>query len=145
MKCEYCGTDEQKGKTCDKCGAVVSSKRNFDEEYKSEPRFYNGYIIYWLEQRATETIEVQFWLGRELIQRVCVNRELLRLHVPEFGDSMTFFWDLFLIAQGEKEVLEWVERNKKYPASFKITRSENIEKERWRGLSMYDIVQEAVR
>jgi hypothetical protein len=143
MKCEYCGTADGKGKICDKCGAVLSEPKQ--ENLQTGPFFYNGYVCFSLLDYMSDTVEVQFWLGRELIQRIAVSRELMRLHVPDGGDSMSFFWDLFLIAEGEKEVLEWVEKNKKYPASFKISRSENIEVERWRSMSMRDIAQEATR
>ena len=49
--------------------------------------------------------------------------------VPEYADPMPIFWDLFLVAHGEKEALEWQEKNTKYPARFECRRIENPEKE----------------
>jgi hypothetical protein len=140
MKCAYCGTDEQKGKTCEKCGASIPEASQ--DIWKNEPFFYNGYIVYTLIDRMADTIEVQFWLGRELQERISASRELLQSRVLPCEDGMSFFWELFLLARGEKEVIEWQEKNKKYPALFQITRSENPEKQRWSSLTMHDLAKE---
>jgi len=58
---------------------------------------------------------------------------------------MPFFWNLFLLAKGEKDVIKYQELNKKFPASFEIRRIENPEKERVRGLSMFELAQESKR
>jgi hypothetical protein len=143
MKCNYCGTDDRSGKTCDKCGAPLPEKGKDLDRF--EPFFYNGFICYWLHDHATETIEVQFWLGRELIERIAVSRELVRYHVGEGYDAMPFFWDLFLVAHGDKEVLEWKEKNNKYPATLQVTRIENPERERWHNMSIQDMAREFAR
>jgi hypothetical protein len=143
MNCEYCGANDQKEKNCSKCGAPIPEKKQ--DVWKSEPFFYNGYICYTMRDYATDTAEVQFWLGRELIERIVVPLEIVRQRVPDGYDAMGFFWDLFLVAHGEKDVLEWKEKNDKYPASFEVRRIENPEKVRWLSLSMYDIVSEARR
>jgi hypothetical protein len=140
MKCEYCGTDNRGAGRCTACGAKLHEKA--EEVQKYEPFFYNGYICYQLFDPATEICEVQFWLGRELIERIAVSRDLLRARVPESWDAMSFFWDLFLVAHGETEVLEWQEKNKKYPARFEVRRFENPDKERLHSLSLREIVQE---
>jgi len=57
---------------------------------------------------------------------------------------MPFFWDLFLIAHGEKEVLIYQEKNNKYPAIFEVRRIENPEKSRIRSLSLRDLALESV-
>jgi hypothetical protein len=140
MKCKYCGTDKQTGNICEKCGAPIM-KKNVDV-WKSDPFFYNGYICYTLRAQYEDTCEVQFWLGMELIERIKVSRQVLESHVPEYCDSMPFFWDLFLLAHGEKDVIKWQEKNNKYPATLEVRRIENPEKQRLWGLSMMDIVQE---
>lgn len=143
MKCEYCGTDKQIGEYCEKCGAPLPKKQD-EHDYRYGPQFYNGYIVYEIEKAWTDVIEVQFWLGCELIERFELTRDFVRERVPECCDEMSFFWDLFLLARGEKDVLEWKERNNKYPATFLVTRVENPEKERFRCLSMRDLAKECV-
>lgn len=139
MKCEYCGTDEQTGKMCDKCGGPLPEKDR--GIWKSEPFFYNGYICYTLRESATDICEVQFWLGRELVERIRVSREFLETRILPYEDSMSLFWDLFLVAHGEKEVLEWKERNNKYPATFEVRRIENAELEWMRGLNYHEFLR----
>lgn len=143
MKCEYCGTDEKSGEKCSKCGAKLPVKINSEASAKSEPFFYNGYIIYLLRDCASDALEAQFWLGLELIQRISVSREVIRLHVPEGEDIMPFFWDLFCLADNKIDVIEYQEKNTKYPAKFLITRHENEEISRLRNLSLREIALEA--
>lgn len=129
MKCSYCGSVDkvdETGKFCDKCGAPLPEKK--DDFWKSEPFFYNGYICYTLENRMMDTCEVQFWLGRDLIERISIPRMVLEVNVEPYEDAMWFFWDLFLVAHGEKEVIEYKEKNNKYPASFEVRRIENSDK-----------------
>lgn len=143
MKCEYCGSTGQSGECCEKCGAPLP--KHEDLLKKSEPFFYNGFICYVLRDYPCDTIEVQFWLGRDLIERIKIPQDLLRERFAEGVDYMTFFWDLFLVAQGEKEVLEIKERNDKHPAVFEIRRIPNPERERWLSMSYQDLVQEYSR
>jgi hypothetical protein len=143
MKCSYCGTDKQTGDRCEKCGAPISRVKESDR-WKSEPFFYNGYIVYYLREMAEDTFECQFWLGKELIERIRVSRAVLEEHIKLYEDSISFFWDLFLLAQGEKEVLVWQEKNTKYPAMFETRRIENVEKERLSSLSMRDLAHESI-
>jgi hypothetical protein len=139
MNCQYCGTEKQSGKICDKCGAPLP-ERNSDFD-KSEPFFYNGYICYTLRDFGSDVIEVQFWLGRDLIERIAVSRDVVKFHVPEFESFMPFFWDLFLVAHGEKEVLEYQEKNKKYPARFEVRRIENPELEALRTMDLRELLR----
>lgn len=146
MRCEYCLSKSQEGEICGRCGAPLnggSQVKNTLEILKSEPFFYNGYICYSLHDQVNDTVEVQFWLGHDLIERIMVNRDILKYHVPENFDSMAFFWDLFLLAQGEKEVLEIKEKNSVYPATFEVRRVENPEKERYFGLSLRQLMEES--
>lgn len=139
MDCQYCGTEKQSGKQCARCGAPLPEKNT--EIWKSEPFFYNGYICYTLHDMASDVYEVQFWLGRELIERIKVSREVVRYHVPDGCDGMSFFWDLFLVAHGEKEVLEYKEKNNKLPATFEVRRIENPERTMLQSLSLKDLVE----
>jgi len=126
MKCEYCGNDKFVDGYCSGCGAKAPEKNN---DWKSGPFFYNGYICYGIRHYVKDTFEAQFWLGMELIERIEVDRDVLENHVKQGEDYMFFFWDLFLLAHGEKDVLEWQEKNTKYPATFEVRRIENQEKE----------------
>ena len=101
MKCEYCGTDDQK-LTCKKCGAPIPEVNK--DLWKSEPFFYNGYICYSLRNYSSDMLEVQFWLGRELIEIIKISQREYHSIVPECVDGMYLFWTLFLVARGEKEV-----------------------------------------
>lgn len=141
MKCEYCGTDDQTGKVCNHCGAKLPEKQG-DVTMRAEPFFYNGYIVYMLRDYSTDTVECQFWLGMELIERFSMSREFLRETVLEGTDSMPFFWDLFLVARGEVEVLQWKEKNTIRPALFEVRRLENPENERLRALTIRDLAME---
>ncbi len=144
MKCEYCGTENEKSaKKCRACSASIKEEKQ--DYWKSDPIFYNGYICYFINNFPKDTREVQFWLGRELIERIEVSNQVLEYHVPQGFDFMSFFWELFLVAHGEKEVLEWQEKNTKYPATFEIRRIENSEKERLRSLSLRDLAMESRR
>lgn len=142
MKCEYCLTDNQSGEYCEKCGAKLPIKK---DDYKSEPFFYNGYICYAMRHYEKDSFEVQFWLGRELIQRIDIPREIVDEQVPLYCDKMPFFWDLFLVAQGEKEVLEWQEKNTKYPARFEVRRIENEEKQSLLSMDRYQLAEAFVK
>lgn len=139
MKCEYCLSEKQSGEFCEKCGAPLSKQSG--DLWKSEPFFYNGYICYTLRDLASGTYEVQFWLGRELLQRICVPIDFVRIRVPQGDDAMPFFWELFIVAQGEKEVIEFQEMNKKYPARFEVRRIENQELEQMRGMNFRELAR----
>lgn len=78
-----------------------------------------------------DAYEVQFWLGRELIERIEIPYQMLREIVPEGCDCMNAFWNLFLVARGEKDIFEYSEKNKIYPAMFEVRRIENKEVSIW--------------
>jgi hypothetical protein len=141
MKCNYCGTDDRSGKTCDKCGAPLpDSSAKAD---RSQPFFHNGYICYTLRDYAMDVIETQFWLGHDLIERIVLPFDFVRTHFDMAStDAFDFVWDLFLLAQGEKEVLEVQEKNNKYPALFEIRHIENPDKQRWSSLDKHDLLRE---
>jgi hypothetical protein len=137
MDCEYCGTKNQEGGKCSKCGAPIDAPVA-DAALRSGPSFYEGYIVYTLSNWQTDSLEYQFWLGRELMERIRVSRKILDEFVGEGCDPMPFIWKLFLVARGELEVLEWQEKNNRLPAFFEIRKSENpmYEQERqlWRSI-----------
>lgn len=140
-QCEYCHAKNQEGEICAKCGAPLP-EQDFSI-WKSEPFFYNGYICYSLSNRMNETVEVQFWLGQDLIERIIVSRDVLEHHVSEAQDPMLFFWDLFLVAQGETEVLAIQEKNNILPATFEVRRIENPERERLFNAGMRELLEES--
>jgi hypothetical protein len=144
MKCEFCRSEDQTGKTCTQCGAKLPETQIRPSE-RSDPFFYEGYVCYSIRDWAMDTIEIQFWLGLQLVERIRVTREVLHERIGETYDVMPFFWDLFLLAHGEKDVIEWQEKNKKHPATFLVTRKENPELEWMRGLSMNDLAKAAQR
>lgn len=144
MVCEYCKSTNKAGDACEKCGAKLP-QTDIDGFVKSEPFFYNGYICYTLRHPESDTWEVQFWLGAELIERIVVTRQMLDDKVQPYEDPMCFFWELFLVAHGEQEVMTWQEKNDKYPATFEVRRIENPERERWQALSLRELAMEARR
>jgi hypothetical protein len=143
MNCEYCHGDKFKDGYCSGCGAKISEAKKAD--WKSEPFFYNGYICYKLRHYERDTYEIQFWLGMELIERIEITHDVFVEKIPPQYDSMAFFWELFLLAHGEKNVLEWQEKNNKYPARFLVTRVENPETEYMRALNMYDLAKAVIK
>jgi hypothetical protein len=140
-------SEKQEGSFCSQCGAPMGGEKKDAAPAlrRSDPFFYNGYICYSLYNPHNDTYEAQFWLGQLLIERIAVSSLVMNEFVREYEDPMSFFWNLFLVAHGEKEVLEWQEKNNKYPATFEIRKIANPELERIRGLSMYDLAQEARR
>lgn len=142
MKCEYCGTHNDGKERCAGCGAPLSHEVNETKSVvRSGPDFFNGYIVYWLNNPWEDMLEVQFWLGHDLIERFQVSRTVLRELVPEGQDALPFFWDLLLVAQGEKEVLRIKEKNSKLPATFEIRRVENEMKAYYGSLNREDLAR----
>lgn len=123
MKCEYCGTDGQTGERCNKCGAIIPKKN--ENYWKSEPFFYNGYLVVYIRNMWKDTLEVQFWLGIEMQCRFEVSHRYMEEIAPEGVDPITFFWDLFLLEKGEKEVLHWKNKNEKPYVRYEIRRIED--------------------
>ena len=147
MICEYCHTSTTdypaENGNCARCGAKLSEGN--DKVWNSGPFFYEGYICYSIHNYDRDSIEIQFWLGRELIERIEVDREVVRKRVPNGCSYLPLFWELFLLAHGETDALEWSEKNKKYPARFIVTRKENEELEQQMSLSTDDLAMWARR
>ena len=120
MKCDYCGTSNQDDTNCTNCGASLSKDAPKTDFMKSEPFFYNGYLVVCIRDFMRDEFEVQFWLGKELQERICVSRLWYEQHVPEGCDPIQMFWDLFLLAKGEKEVLYWKDKNNKPYVMYEV-------------------------
>lgn len=145
MNCQYCQTEGQSGNNCGSCGAPLKKQKDkaFPSDWKSEPFFYNGYIVYELRHYQRDTYEVQFWLGMELIERIEIAHQTLKERVHEGCDTMPFFWELFLVARGEQEAMVYYEKNKKYPAMFLITRTENEYIEKQKNATLEELLLES--
>jgi hypothetical protein len=136
--CEYCGTEDQNGKHCKMCGAKLPDMPQ-ELLQRSDPFYYNGYVCYVIKPIVMDVTEVQFWLGMNLIERISISNAFLEAHYLPYQDPMSMFWDLFLVAKGEKDVLIWQKKNEKYPATFEVRRKENPELEFARSLSLSDL------
>jgi len=117
MDCKYCGTSQDKSAKCIRCGAPAAEE---NKERKSEPFFYNGYIVYFIHDFATDLIKCQFWLGVTLIETVQITMDLLEELVPMGYDEMPVFWKLFEVAQGKEEVYKYQAMNRGVPAKFEV-------------------------
>lgn len=145
-KCEFCGTDKQDGNTCVRCGAKLPEAVNV---WKSEPFFYNGYIVYCLRDCIRDQREIQFWLGHDLIQhfiftRIAWDEFITRIVGGEMCDYMPYLFDMLKLTQGEKEVMEIQAKNTKEPARFEI-RYICPERERLSKNSLSDFAAEAIK
>lgn len=128
MNCLYCGRKNDPSLThCAFCGAELKKVDAKQEDRKYGPTFYNGYIVYFIEDWSRCMARVQFWLGVTLVDTIEYNREIAREFVAECEDPMPFIFKLFELSQGKEEVIKVQERNKEYPASFEIRRIENEE------------------
>jgi len=139
-KCSYCQTDNQAGEYCDKCGAKLPEIIELIE--KSEPFFYNGFICYSLRNYQRDTFEIQFWLGDKLIERIAIPRTLYKARVKDGDDSMSLFWDLFLLSQGHENVIFYEKQNnRECPLFVFITRTDE-ESKRYQEMSLSELWEE---
>lgn len=146
MRCTYCSTSNPADASCCvACGAPSGSliPARAPERIRSEPFFYNGYMVYLSKDYLENSIGCYFWLGEQLVEYFKITVEALSMLVPEGEDTTHFFWKLFLIAQGEEEVLRVQEQNQKQPAMFEIRRIESVDQTYWTSLSLREIVREA--
>lgn len=117
MKCEYCNTEGQTGRNCEKCGAELPQRSNSIE---CAPFFYNGYLVVYIRHPMRDALEVQFWLGKELQKRFEVTGRWIEENTAEAEDLTLRFWDMFRLAKGEEEVLYWKAKNEKPYSRFEI-------------------------
>ena len=138
-RCDYCNMPTS-AEECPNCGSRSFDSKPVSQIHESQPFYYNGYVIWWCcAEWGFDTAEYLFYLGDRLVERFTVTREFLRAFVPEACSATGFIWDLFLIAQGEEEVLQVVEQNTIKPAVFEITRKPSSEEKYALGLSMQDV------
>ena len=128
--CAYCGqlTGES---VCHLCGGSGEERWEKNERMLN-PFFYNGYMVWrsWIDDFESIS-RYYFYLGDRLVQIIQFPQSFI-YRVRDVNDLkfdfMKFVWNLFLIAQGEKEVLE-IEENVSQnmgvlPATFEIRRIE---------------------
>ena len=106
-KCAFC-KELTAAKECPSCGSASFDSKPVSRLHESQPIHYNGYVIWWCADWHLDTAEYLFYLGDRLVERFTVTREVLRMFVPEACSATGYIWDLFLIAQGEEEVLQVV-------------------------------------
>lgn len=122
-KCIYCQTTSW-GDNCPHCGAPKY------EVYKEKPRFermdpfgFNGYVIWPIKDWARDIYQIHFYLGDRLVDIIEFTRGALA-EIEQGIDPMYRIWDLFLLSQGEEEVIRIKEQNKIQPCMFEIRRVE---------------------
>lgn len=137
--CDYCELESSGEDECPGCGARSFGSKPASHVFESQPMHYNGYVIWWIENLWHDSAEFLFYLGDRLVERFSLSREVLRMFVPEHCSMMPFIWDVFLVAQGEEEVLRVAEQNTIRPATFEITLKPPAEEEWATGLSYRDV------
>lgn len=70
----------------------------YTEQCVSDPFFYNEYTCYYIRDISIGNYVVQFWKDLRLVERIRFPFDLLKDRVPNIGDPMPVFWDLFLDA-----------------------------------------------
>lgn len=137
-RCDYCemATNETQ---CPGCGSRNFDNKPVNQITRGEPFHYNGYVVWWLADAWLDTAEYLFYLGDRLVERFTVSRDVLNMFVPENCTAMPFIWDIFLVAQGEEEVLRVVEQNTIKPATFRITLEPSTEEKWASGLSIQEV------
>lgn len=144
MFCEFCGKEQETpGRLyCKFCGAPLPKivPRKDDGYYFP----LNGYVVWVIADPARDTRSFYFYRGTQLVEHFEFSRPLLRERMTEYLTTDDLLWQLFLVAQGEKEVLTVMEQDVPYPATFEIRRIENPDRERWRNrqLDLSDILAE---
>lgn len=137
--CDYCHLPSKGEGCCPNCQSTSFDSEPVGPIREGHPFYYNGYVVWWLENWAHDTAEYLFYLGDTLVERFTVSREVLRAFVPEHCDAMPFIWDLFLLAQGEEEVLRVVEQNTIKPRVFEVTIRQDVKEYETLGLSYSDL------
>ena len=127
--CAYCGnmTDLD---PCASCGGSYREARvkAQNREQKWSPYHHNGYMVWPSFIDDFESIlRYNFYLGEQLIETIQFPRQFI--HLIEGADDFSFslrefVWKLFLVAQGEEEVLRVEAKNSVPPAIFEIKRIE---------------------
>ena len=141
--CQYCGNEEEADeKRCAGCDTVSFGEQLAQQRYEGNPFPYNGYVVWWIRDIISmplQTVEYLFYLGDQLVERIILDRDIIKRFVPEHGDVMPFIWDLFKLAQGEEEVLRITEQNAVKPVIFEITVKHSPAEEWAIGLTRNDV------
>lgn len=146
VKCTYCGATQPKAILCAACGGPLQAEqaRPEDTVQRWGPMFYNGYIVYEIDDRCRRSLSVQFWLGRELIETIEISRDVWEhfTHDTPNVDHMSLFWDLFEVSQGHQETAEIALHNIEFsrPVQFELHVVRTPGQERLRGLAYRDFV-----
>jgi hypothetical protein len=130
VNCAYCGQDVFDNRKCVGCGARLKAETEpLVTRERRDPFAYNGYIIWPLRDYLRDTVEFQFWRGDTLVETIIFSWELWRNLNPDViavsTDPFKYVWQLFEIAQGNKDHLVIQEQNKRLPAMFVVSRSEH--------------------
>jgi hypothetical protein len=127
--CSYCGKDPTTPDRiyCQFCGAPLPklTPRKDDGYYF----MLNGYVVWVICDPPRDTRSFYFYRGTQLVEHFEFSMPLLRERMGALDDVL---WQLFLVAQGEQEVLTMMEQDVPYPAIFEIRRIENPDRLRWR-------------
>ena len=155
MNCQYCGQDDWRGSVCARCGGKPDEHPAKDKIEKGEPFPYNGFIVWPIRKWNDLTSdcwdrEFHFYLGDRLVEIISISKEMWQeLYPPTESsalniiDPMRFIWELFRVAQGDREELIQIGRDNynKKPAMFiTIARRYDGEKDGWPSekVSQYD-------
>ena len=124
--CLYCGTEGDE-KNCTGCGAPLVKDKVHERIERSEPFFYNGYIVWSLRDPARRMSEFYFYLGAQLVDTIMITDHLIAsLNIDPFGGVMEFIFKLFELSQGTEEVLRIQQQNIACPSAFEIRRIEPV-------------------
>lgn len=141
--CQYCG-ERVTSNVCVGCGSTDLGDIPEERICKGDPFFYNGYIVWRIADFYQDQATYLFYLGDRLVETITLSRDILDQFVPRHCTAMPFIWDLFELAQGEKEVLRVVEQNtSRGPAEFEI-RSVLSEREKWVGSLTQRDIEDAI-
>ena len=77
MKCEYCSTENESKDYCKNCGAKLSKEKR--EDWKGDPFFYNGYIVYCLKHWEKDAVIDSTEPGKELLRIPTLHNKYLNI------------------------------------------------------------------
>ena len=136
MNCIYCGQDVFDNRKCVGCGArLKTEKEPLVTRERRDPFAYNGYIIWPLRDFSRDSITFSFWRGDTHCDDIVFSWDMWK-HLNHYGelavsmadDPMRFVWQLFEIAQGQKDILVIQEPKTTLPAMFVFGRAEHPKK-----------------
>lgn len=127
MICDSCGISRaHDSKKCPNCGSAGMTS---DPPRKDTGHlfYYNGYVVWRIhncDNWYAGEIEYLFYKGQELIERIIVPTRVIQEFVGPRVSAMPFVWNLFLLAQGDEDMLCLTGRgDENGPAKFEIRRA----------------------